>query len=365
IGPCTLRILAGTFEHTARCPYPVQGAQVKCNFDKKKRQIRLVMPVYQALEGAGYPFDPFPVLQHAEYTPWNIHHIYVDRMPKLDLRNAIRNPEKHRWISRHIVTQTSDREKFVQHCTNPAKRHPSEVLANIKDVIATLVYVYAGIKQASRSIFVFREPSHGIFMAICVAGLRLDLAGATVVLDAAFVPWSSEVAKLLDSHIPVHEVEIQAGDVPSWHRLSVAFVERCRTWTHEPNCEYKSTGNAPLSVHIEKNPLCTCGQGVGFESPDWKTAAWHVILPHGTRAAISPLFGVSYLERQFGPGSKLQDAKQPISWHEPTNKCWHCGGTGKSLMGCQKCKKARYCSKDCQGKHWKAEHKHVCKPPGH
>ncbi|KAG8737084.1 hypothetical protein FRC10_008594, partial [Ceratobasidium sp. 414] len=226
IGPCTMRALVGGVQHIIRYPYPVQGAGAKTRVDKAKHHVYLTAPVLKPLSSGGYPCNPFPILQHTNYSPWNLHHVFLDRMPKLDLRNVTRNPAKLRWLAKHTTTQMSDRERFVQHCTHPDKRHPSDVLVNIKESLATLVQVYAGLHQASRTIFGLCEPSNGIYMAICIGGLRLDLAAATVVLDAAIVCWSPETAKLLDPQTPIHEIRTRAGDVSAWKRLVAASVER-------------------------------------------------------------------------------------------------------------------------------------------
>ncbi|KAG8769806.1 hypothetical protein FRC12_004728 [Ceratobasidium sp. 428] len=363
IRPCTLRVSIKDVEHIVKFPYPIRGTMVKSRVDYESHQVYLIIPPLKVLESGGYPTNLFPLLQHTNYSPWNLHHIHLDRMPKLDLRNTIRNPNKFQWLIEHTTSQMSNREQFVRHCTNPVKRRPSDVLVNIKETITTLIQVYAGLRQARRVVFTLHESSRGIYMAICIGGLRLDLTAATVVLDVAAVPWSPEVEKLLDPATLVHEIHTPANDVPIWKHLVTACVERCRTWLHGLNCEYKSAGGAPRLHNAECNPLCSCGQGLGFESGDWKVALWERLLPYATRAAISPLFGVSYLEEILGPGLALQGTQQPASWDEPTNKCWMCGHPAKNLMGCQQCKKSRYCSKECQGRHWKAEHKYVCKSP--
>ncbi|KAG9098370.1 hypothetical protein FS749_003953 [Ceratobasidium sp. UAMH 11750] len=359
IGPCTVKISVGQTEHIVRYPYPISSVKLGVRTNKKAHQVDLSVPFLDPIESGGYPFDPFPLLEHGNFSPWNLHHVYLDRMPKL----SIRNTAKLRWLVDHTAIQMSDRERFVQHCTRPDKRYPSDILVNIKESITALIQVYTGLRQPSHTIFALRKPEYGIYMGICVSGLRLDLAAATVVLDAAVIPWSPETTKCLDPKTPIYAIETRDGDVAAWKRLLAACVERCRTWSHGPNCEYKSTGSAPLSTSLEENPLCSCGRGPGFDSADWKVAAWDRLLSHGTRAAISPLFGVSYLDSIVGPGMKLQDAKQPVSWDEPTNKCWMCGRSGRVPIPCPKCKKAKYCSRDCQRKHKEAEHKYVCKVP--
>ncbi|KAG9098372.1 hypothetical protein FS749_003955 [Ceratobasidium sp. UAMH 11750] len=359
IGACTVKVLIGKTEHIVRYPHPIRAVDVKTRVDKKAHQVHLTTPFLNPIASGSYPLDPFPLLQHANYSPWNLHHVFLDRMPKL----TVRNPAKLRWLVEHTAFQLSERERFVQYCTARDKRHPSDVLVNIKETLAEIIQTYAGLRQTSHSIFGLQEPSHGIYMTICVGGLRLDLAAGTVVLDAAVIPWSLETAKLLNPQIRIHEIQTMATNVTAWKRLMAACVERCRSWSHSFNCEYKSTANSPLSTRLEGNSICSCGRGVGLESPEWKAAAWEALLPYATRAAISPLFGVPYVDLMVGPGMKLQDAKKPISWEEPKNKCWQCGRSNRTMTTCGKCKKARYCSRECQRKHLEVEHQHVCKPP--
>ncbi|CAC5416530.1 unnamed protein product [Mytilus coruscus] len=40
--------------------------------------------------------------------------------------------------------------------------------------------------------------------------------------------------------------------------------------------------------------------------------------------------------------------------------CCYCRKISQQLKSCSKCKKAKYCSKDCQTNHW-IKHKHLCK----
>ncbi|KAG9124131.1 hypothetical protein FRC07_012716, partial [Ceratobasidium sp. 392] len=273
IGPCTIRVLFGNAEHIVRFPYPIHGIKVKTRVDQATHRIYLTTSPVRVLESGGYPTDFFPTLQQAKHSPWNIHHVHLDRMPKLDIRNVDRDPKRFDWLTDHTSLQMSERERYVQHCTSPARRGLPDALVNIKESIDTLIHVYAGFQDAHISTFVLSEPSHGIYLAICVNGLRLDLGAATVVLDTAIVPWSSEVAKILDPRSSAYEIQTHSTDVAVWKGLMIAYVERCRTWTHGPNCEYESASGMHLRNRVQENLLCSCGRGLGFESSGWKVAS--------------------------------------------------------------------------------------------
>lgn len=77
---------------------------------------------------------------------------------------------------------------------------------------------------------------------------------------------------------------------------------------------------------------------------------------YATRAAISPLFIVPYLE--------YAETMEPA--HVPPvgpalARCAACGKGGVPLSRCDRCKANKYCSKDCQVKDWQT-HKRNCLP---
>lgn len=52
-----------------------------------------------------------------------------------------------------------------------------------------------------------------------------------------------------------------------------------------------------------------------------------------------------------------------LAFHSEVNRaCCSCGLIGSKLSSCSKCKVYRYCSRECQSKHWK-NHKKTCKAP--
>ncbi|KAI0685775.1 hypothetical protein C8T65DRAFT_591850 [Cerioporus squamosus] len=149
-----------------------------------------------------------------------------------------------------------------------------------------------------------------------------------------------------------------------WKQLLPAVAERCRSWSHGPNCEYKATGRIPLETQLHGgDPLCSCGRGKDVEGL-LRVKAWAPFAPHVTRIALSPLFPVTYLEplmmkflRRAGGMTadwKLKEMKQM-----PPN-CRVCGRAKYDLKKCARCQKDTYCSEKCQRENW-PRHKKNCK----
>ena len=55
-----------------------------------------------------------------------------------------------------------------------------------------------------------------------------------------------------------------------------------------------------------------------------------------------------------------------VKWLGAVRACWMKGCrlwlNPDNILKCGRCRKALYCSRDCQKKHWKAEHKQQCVP---
>ncbi|KAG8785830.1 hypothetical protein FRC12_017123 [Ceratobasidium sp. 428] len=370
LGPCTLQVDFARWAYTVKFPFPILESRARVEMHTESHEIEVVAHISTELptQAGGYPVNPFPVLHHTTPSPWNIHHVHPQRLPLVDIQQR----DRIKWLIDHTTAQMSDRERIVQRSSHSTKRTPDEVLVTVKESLMTMMLDYVGLRQGPVKIFALTDTMHGYNCFIFVLGLRLDLAGGTVILDTALVPIHLKGAKKMSPALTIlnnsgqalMQVRTRHYEGIAWKHLLPAFVERCRTWSHKAKCEYKATGKIPLGVEPEVNPLCSCGQGVGLDGPEWNDPAWKAVLPFATRAAISPLFGVSYLEEMIGPAAKVTGTQVPTSVNELQDVCWQCDGIDvrQGLLRCQRCKKARYCSKKCQELHWKADHKYNCKP---
>lgn len=197
---------------------------------------------------------------------------------------------------------------------------------------------------------------------IFVTALRLDLASHGFVIDAQVLTLSERmVDKVLDTLTAIHRevrfIEFHGEEAVAWKQLLPALAERCRTWNHGLNCEYLAGKKIPLSLEYDEDPLCSCGKGKDVSAEFRKEKAWKSAIPYVTRIAIGPLYGVPYTENVGRSVTGLGAAKPS----EPEKRCQKCGGPGKSkLLVCGGCKRASYCSADCQKADWKT-HKGSCR----
>ncbi|KAG8739655.1 hypothetical protein FRC10_005357 [Ceratobasidium sp. 414] len=334
---------------------------------------QIIVPASEPLDLGGYHLDHAPILRTSAYTPWNVHHIRTDLMPTLDLKI----PKKIDWLNSHTALQLSDRERDIRNADDGTKASVANVLVNVKDSIHALMMHCSGVQgKKTRAIGLCEPDQGGIYVILLIGGLRLDLASFTAIIDAAMIPLSNERMPALMPSIqklqtasPVVQIATHGHEAVAWKKLLPAYVERCRMWTHKVNCEYAAQDKIPLSVKLDETPICTCGEGIGFDGPEWKVPSWKGLVPFATRVAISPLFSVSYIETVAGmaksrlSGVSRTPSRGATASKKPSDTCWLCGGSGKpNLSACSKCKKARYCSAACQRQDWPA-HKKDCNKP--
>jgi len=306
---------------------------------------------------------PFPVIQQDKtLCLWNIHYVDLERLPVLDLSS----PDRLSFLPIHVILSYSDRERRLckVQSENARKASDLDVITRVKQSIHHLILISCGLEKGKRSVFGLSDPENGgIYTLIFVNGVCLDLASHTVVLDACVLPLTEDLASRLFGAIErlnegeLMQVLTQPNEVKAWKHLLPAFTERCRKWSHTANCEYLSRG-VPVSEEIAQSPLCSCGRGKNLGAFTQKKN-WEAFAPYVTRAAISPLFAVPFID---STGADLMDVFQGVrEVQKDKNACAKCHGPGKpKLLLCGACRDASYCSVSCQKADWKV-HKQSCK----
>jgi hypothetical protein len=276
------------------------------------------------------------------------------------------------WVNPHVSLMMSDRERRIPHGLMTGS-----TLLDVKYTIHSMFGHASGITSEKPALCYALQEGRHVFAMLFITDFRLDVGSHAMVADAWVMPSSPSSAKVkafnkVSGHVMAGSNMKQLGmgveERKAWVHLLVAATERCRTWEHKTNCEYRVQGAIPLTFDPEESPICSCGAGVGTEAFVKKYPMLRPLAPHVTRAAISPLFALSYLEKVDGI---LQDAittktsPTPASAVAVHHVCAACGKEGSdsgSLLICSRCKVARYCSADCQRDDWKG-HKKRCVAP--
>ncbi|KAH9928407.1 uncharacterized protein B0H18DRAFT_1118073 [Fomitopsis serialis] len=391
---CTIEVAVGDQRGYAQFPFPVRGSEHRLRVARKSLYVEVIVPPFYPPKGTSQtlPGNIFPIIKTGGLTPWNVHHVNLDIAPAIDLNKKI-DPD---WVALHATLQFSERELDIAQKLDPSSIPASSALVGLKQSIQDMIKVFSSPIHTGSRVRIFRlvqQDTREIVLLIFVHHLRLDLPSFTLLMDAAVVPLDeaisaahNETIRLLPKSPVIPTIPITPAEAVAWKQLLPAVVERCRAWAHGPNCEYASSGRIPVSVEPGAIPLCGCGRGFGIPDvmPDVPVEVWRALRPLATRAAISPLFAVSYLEPVIAVGkaararvtevraragsvaSKMQDVASGDGEGAPAGaaaeRCIACGGPGKpKLLLCGKCKRAKYCSPACNRTDWKT-HKLICRP---
>ncbi|KAL4071259.1 hypothetical protein V8B97DRAFT_1962113 [Scleroderma yunnanense] len=344
--------------HIVDFPLPVSAVNAKVRVARKSKYVEIVAPMTLtlAVKGERRIAENFRMtIDNGIPTLWNVHRLNLDRCPSFKLST---DPKAFNWFIPHMSHMFSHRERAARKRHYATPRSVQDTFMNVKDSLYTFFLSATGLGtgQAHVEFGLINPATDDIYAIILVTDLRLDLASHTVVADSWIIPGSDDIQdRLRDELKTMLSIKTDTNESEAWRYLLPLFIERCRLWEHKANCEYPAQNSAPLYPEAgsdpDKVPFCSCGMGVGtavLRKRYGDTAA-----TYATRAAISPLFPVSYLER-VGMMDYSETVTEPVS-----TGCRTCGDEGKALSACGRCKKVKYCSKECQVQDWK-RHKKDC-----
>lgn len=360
---CVITVTIGTdFEHKISFPAPVLQPRCKLRLARKSSWIEVVVPIARPEAQDRLPHFMHPMSLDMEHpVNWNLPYLDLDRLPMLDANKT--GPLQ--WLITHTSLMFSTRERTLRETSvHQDNGIHSDVRLNFKESLFTIFMRFSGLQGGRCGTFMLQDPTRGR-PSVMIIGfrLRLDLANRTVALDAAVVPLAQIPVARVRAFLEVFPansstISVDEDEMKLWALNIPAYAERCRKWSHSPSCEYRSGSSIPISVDCNGSLLCSCGKGRFPSDFLSKTPGWGIISKHATRIAITPSFSVPYVEGICG--LNLDDSA--IS---DVNACENCGkkkrADGKALFRCGKCRKAMYCSAECQRAKWTA-HKPACVP---
>lgn len=359
-------------------PVPVIKEGSKTRIARTSSYVEVIAPLAdpvssQTLDSFIYPStlanaENSSNIGHPIPVPLSIPHVNLDTLPILDISDK----EGLSFLTNLASFTFSARERKLRDQADKSGLAPSSRM-NFKESLFTIFMLASGLQGGQTGLFAINHPQKGgIHMLIFVSALRLDGANGSVVLDAAALPLTVDIIRggQMDSFLLIIRtleccsVTVDDEELVLWKKILPALVERCRIWSHTPECEYARSGaTVPLSIEPAKQVICNCGAGKLPQNfmnlPEWDTAA-----QFATRLAISPTYAVPFVEDvinselmkgAFNTSSSAQGAN--------TLRCRTCGKTeakgGGTLKKCMRCLKVRYCSAECQKKDWK-KHRMEC-----
>ncbi|KAF8205712.1 hypothetical protein K438DRAFT_1818357 [Mycena galopus ATCC 62051] len=323
-----VQLVLGGRRQAVSFPFPVVGSKHRLRLARKSLWIELIVPPRPSSPQMGpIVVDPFPIAVR-DLVPWSVHRLNLERLPVLNLNT----PGLDKWLKPHVTFALSQREAKTQ------KNQVVDALASVKGSILSIISQASGMLPKGSSpqrVFALRDkPTNNCDTILFIDLLRFDLSAHTIVCDGFVLPLSNDrLTRDFWELVPkIGAIPLDPGESTSWKQLLPVLVERCRTWRHRDSCQYAVKGRVPLSTEMEAIALCTCGEGQDvqrmYDVPLWKPFA-----KYSTRIALSPLFGVSYLEPIFKKGLGM---------------CCVC--RAEARFRCPKCKKDLYCGPVCQKK---------------
>ncbi|KAK0701372.1 hypothetical protein B0T21DRAFT_300554 [Apiosordaria backusii] len=386
VSPFTIEVVFGARKLVLPIVFPVPVSKEKCalRVARKSQYVEVVASLVKPLDIAQLDtyILPSTLIQPSGIpATLNIPHLNLDNLPILSIDEDEDEDPRIKFLTTLTSLVFSGRERRLreevsQQDDNYTGLGPSPRL-NFKESLFTMFMLSSGLQGGQTGLFAISDPKNGgIHMLLFVNAIRLDGPHATVVLDAAILPFTKALVDskelegflLLIRTLECCTITVDDEELKMWKKALPAFVERCRTWEHNPDtCEYvtrpgdKKQKAIPLSLKEGQQVICSCGQGKlpadFIPLPEWDETAAR----YSTRVAISPVYASQLVEDIIDPelarGLAGGNEKRPET-------CRACGKAedeegGVVLKKCMRCLKVKYCNGECQKRDWR-KHRMEC-----
>ncbi|KAI5922011.1 MYND finger [Camillea tinctor] len=349
-------------------PIPVSKDQTKTRVARKSSYIEVIAPLADPIASESLSSFVYPITIDEQSQPilYNGNHVNLDTLPILSVDD--RDKKANQWLVTLASHQYSLRERQLRKSAQGDEGISTSLRLNFKESLFTMFMLSSGLQGGTTGLFTLSHPEDGNQIIIFVRAIRIDGAAGSVVLDAAVLPLTQKLVEsgeigdflLILRELQFCSINVNDEELILWKKVLPAFAERCRTWSHGSDCEYKKPGaTIPLSWHPGEQFMCTCSNGQLPEQfmniPEWDEASKYMV-----RAAISLTFSVPFIEDILDTQLLgLQGGVENLL----ADKCRNCNATegknGEKLLKCSRCKEAMYCSAECQKKDWK-KHRMEC-----
>ncbi|KAK4203429.1 hypothetical protein QBC40DRAFT_262527 [Triangularia verruculosa] len=386
VSPFTIEVVCGARELVLPIVFSVPISKEKCalRVARKSQYVEVVASLVKPLDVAQLDTRILPsMLIQPSGIPatLNIPHLNLDNLPILSIDEDEDEDSRIKFLTTLTSLIFSGRERRLrEEVTQQDDDYTglgSSPRLNFKESLFTMFMLSSGLQGGQTGLFAISDPKNGgIHMLLFVNAIRVDGPHASVVLDAAILPFTQALVDskelegflLLIRTLECCTITVDDEELKMWKKALPAFVERCRTWEHNPKtCEYvarageKEHKTIPLSLKEGEQVICSCGQGRLPQDfiplPEWDESA----AKYSTRVAISPVYASQLVEDIIDPelarGLAGGNEKRPET-------CRACGKVedpeeGVALKKCMRCLKAKYCSAECQKRDWR-KHRMEC-----
>lgn len=202
-------------------------------------------------------------------------HVSMHSLPQISLGvRGADNSTTENMLKRYTEDGMSSRkrelgQKLFQNATRASQEQPGRL--DFRTVIEALFKrrpLEAPVAHCFSLYSSVRRGEHHIL--IITLGLFVDGGNGSVVLAAAVIPWTAPMKEdyavdeffKANTAIPISCFPLDDAQLKLWKHMLPGMAERCREWSHGPDCEYTRPGaTVPVSLELGAPCLCHCGQG--------------------------------------------------------------------------------------------------------
>ncbi|KAI1159768.1 hypothetical protein F5B18DRAFT_635582 [Nemania serpens] len=305
VSPCEVAIHVGnTTPLVLSFPvFVVEAHQTIRVARKSSSYVEVIAEVAGPSEWREYPHYMYPIhLDQGRPINWNMPYLDLQTCPIIDHNQR----DKLDWLSSHMLVMMSARERAMceekASCEERALPQSAgeQLRLDFKESQFSLFTRFPGLLHDDKHHVFGLGTTADIHVVILVSSLRINLADRAVVLDCAIIPLHEEMYSGFEISLTqlmrdMLVIKVSDEELRLWRRVLPTYVERCRTWTHRADCEYKRSNSIPLATENYRQVLCTCGHG-DFPPNFIDVANWDAIAKYAVRAAISPAYWAPFVD---------------------------------------------------------------------